>query len=609
MFKQRTLSQAIFTGLLLSSGAVTLPLLAEERDLKEYKTVDQAVKLKGVAGAGSSQSGKIGIRFDWKQADGPVIAEVESKSPGEKAGLRKGDLVEQINGVKIASREVLSQVQGGIEQGQSLKIQIKREGKGQEVKVEAGAWSNPYTTRPQVRLGLFFQAGKEEGTLVIRGVAPGGPGEKAGVKNGDQIVAVDGKKLTLTPGASLPLDDKKPGDLIKLSLLREGKAVTAEIKAELDQGDEKGGRGWNDRERRLFKKPAYNLAILTVEFADQAMNEKIKAADWEKQLFSASAYAEKNATGQKVYGSMNDYYLEQSCGKMKVEGKTFPPVKLEKKRMEYASATQRGGFLDKIMEKWTARDGDKVMEEFDGVFLLYAGGRAPVSRGNILWPHRAMLTHKGKRFSYFVCPEGGERMANISVMTHEFGHMLGLPDLYARPEVPDMEGLGLWCTMANGHGNEGRPVHFSAWCKEQLGWINPVVISPDVPQKLILSPIESSFKECFKIPVRADGTEYFLLENRAKKGFDKNLPADGLLIWRVVDGKPSLEESHGIAGPSGPSRYLNVVPFPSKANADFTPRTIPSSNPIKQGGQAVHITHIERLPDGRVIFQVGYEYY
>ena len=76
-------------------------------------------------------------------------------------------------------------------------------------------------------------------------------------------------------------------------------------------------------------------------------------------------------------------------------------------------------------------------------------------------------------------------MANISVFCHEFGHMLGLPDLYARPENPGSEGVGIWCAMSNQAGN-GRPQHFCAWCKEKLGWVKPTVIDPTVKQKLIL---------------------------------------------------------------------------------------------------------------------------
>jgi hypothetical protein len=198
-------------------------------------------------------------------------------------------------------------------------------------------------------------------------------------------------------------------------------------------------------------------------------------------------------------------------------------------------------------------------------------------------------------------------MTDISVACHESGHILGLPDLYARPEDPGSEGLGSWCVMSQQAGN-GRPQQMCAWCKEQLGWIKPAVIDPDVKQKLVLGPIEDSSRECYKILVKPDGSEYFLLENRAKKGFDASIPAEGLLIWRVAGNRPLLEESHGIDGPEGPSAFTTQVPFPSQSNDSFTPFTTPSSRSKLGGGKSVYITNIKRMSDGRISFWVGYDF-
>src|SRR5204863_1269601 len=103
------------------------------------------------------------------------------------------------------------------------------------------------------------------------------------------------------------------------------------------------------------------------------------------------------------------------------------------------------------------------------------------------------------------------------------------------------------------------------WSKEKLGWLTPTVIAPAVPQKLILGAVEDSPKECFKILVRPDGSEYLLLENRRKKGFDQSLPAEGLLVWRVVQNRPFLVESHGVEWPPGPRTFLTDVRYPSLA--------------------------------------------
>jgi hypothetical protein len=51
------------------------------------------------------------------------------------------------------------------------------------------------------------------------------------------------------------------------------------------------------------------------------------------------------------------------------------------------------------------------------------------------------------------------------------------------------------------------------------------------------------------------------------------------------------------------------VPFPSASNRSFTPYTIPNSRSDVGGGLPVYITNIERLPDGRIAFMVGYEFF
>ena len=186
--------------------------------------------------------------------------------------------------------------------------------------------------------------------------------------------------------------------------------------------------------------------------------------------------------------------------------------------------------------------------------------------------------------------------------------MLGLPSLAARRGSADSEGAGhLVCHVEHLHD---QPAATSdAWSKEKLGWLKPTVIDPTLEQKLILAPIEELPGECLKILVRSDGSEYFLLENRAKKGSDQDLPAEGLLIWRVVNDQPILEESHGVIGPAGPTSYLSAVPFPSPANHAFTPETLPSSRSPLGGGLPVSITNIRRLPDGRITFIIGQEYH
>src|SRR5262249_13616741 len=155
-------------------------------------------------------------------------------------------------------------------------------------------------------------------------------------------------------------------------------------------------------------------------------NPKISPKNWEEAMFSRGAYTKTSATGETVYGSLHDYYLEQSYGALKVDGKVFDYVEVSKKRGEYATG-DRFVLLTEAMDKLLAGEGRDALKDFDGVFFLSAGARYPAARGSLYWPHRASFNyHNERRWPYFICPEGGSRMTTISVFCHEFGHMLGL---------------------------------------------------------------------------------------------------------------------------------------------------------------------------------------
>jgi len=177
----------------------------------------------------------------------------------------------------------------------------------------------------------------------------------------------------------------------------------------------------------------------------------------------------------------------------------------------------------------------------------------------------------------------------IGVFCHEFGHTLGLPDLYDTDY--SSSGIGGWSVMAGGsyNGNSAKPAHFDAWCKWQLGWVTPENISSnkiahEFPQ------VETSG---YVARLWTNGwirEEFFLIENRQKIGFDEALPGEGLFIWHIdqsrwnntveykylvgleqADGLFQLESRPYINGDAGD-------PYPgSTNNREFSESTLPGS--------------------------------
>ena len=126
----------------------------------------------------------------------------------------------------------------------------------------------------------------------------------------------------------------------------------------------------------------------------------------------------------------------------------------------------------------------------------------------------------------------GAGITRIGVICHETGHFFGLPDLYDYSSTTD--GLGGWCLMAGGswNGADGEsPTHLSAWSKVFLGFAKTVPVHSKTG--LSLPRVEDNAV----VGMLRDGMsndEYFLIENRAKVGFD-NCPEinPGLLIYHV----------------------------------------------------------------------------
>ena len=141
----------------------------------------------------------------------------------------------------------------------------------------------------------------------------------------------------------------------------------------------------------------------------------------------------------------------------------------------------------------------------------------------------------------------------VGTFAHEFGHALGLPDLY-KTSSPTATRVGDWDIMDSGSWNNNghTPAHFSAWSKYFLGWVDPTIVTSGLINAT-LTQTETSSTGVYMIinstltagELPDSGTsEYFLVENRQKVGFDASLPGNGVLIWHIDNSVGSINSNN-----------------------------------------------------------------
>lgn len=178
--------------------------------------------------------------LELKDTSGVLVSNVRAGAAGEKAGLKRGDIITAVNGEKIEDSNILRNKVAGILPGTEVKITVLRDGTPQdltatldEYNVE-GAQNSPQapgndpSAQPQGgRLGLSLQPvtpqiAKQLGIdgndgLVVTDVDPSGPAGDAGVAKGDVILEVNRTAVKSTEDVQAALE--KAGDRPVLMLV------------------------------------------------------------------------------------------------------------------------------------------------------------------------------------------------------------------------------------------------------------------------------------------------------------------------------------------------------------------------------------------------------
>ena len=321
--------------------------------------------------------------------------------------------------------------------------------------------------------------------------------------------------------------------------------------------------------------------IILVNYTDRSFNDYVPdnytPIDFYEDMINGHDYngfTLSYGTNVECMGSVRDYYYDNSFQQFDPHFDVLGPVDVP-----FACTDAHQFNCDSIFfAALEALDPEVDFSQYDTdedgtadmVFFLVAGFGSDNSANDrdYLWPHMNNFTESpvldGVNFSLYACStnmtgEEGDfisynNVAGIGTICHEFSHCLGLPDFYDT----DAEGSGgtnrnypmTWSIMASGfRSNMGRnPVGYGLFERYALGFATPTLIEGE---GTITIPALERSNTGYRMNTANPG-EYFIVENRQRVKWDKNLAGPGMLIWRVDSSNVDVWENNLVN--SNPSR-------------------------------------------------------
>ena len=305
----------------------------------------------------------------------------------------------------------------------------------------------------------------------------------------------------------------------------------------------------------------HQLVVLAA-FKDRDFKEDHDATltTWDK-IFNAVNYTE-----DMYVGSVHDYFSAQSYGQFNL---MFDLVIVElpdgcqKYRSTYADDEFSQYMVDDIVDVLQTQDIDWSLYDWDGdafvdqLLIIYAGeGMNASKEKDTIWPHQWWLSHhlnletedKNDYRSYrtvnnvdkeyyidcYCCVQefvdyGGIKTP-FGTICHEYSHCFGFPDFYYGSGT---KVVAEWDLMDYGIYNEYgfRPCNYSAHERMLMGWLTPIELTDSTR----VTDMPALCNEPRAYLIRNDGAEneYYIIENRQRRGWDENLPSSGILIFHV----------------------------------------------------------------------------
>jgi len=265
---------------------------------------------------------------------------------------------------------------------------------------------------------------------------------------------------------------------------------------------------------------------------------------------------------RRIFQDVNAYFREVSYNLVSIEGYATNWIMLPKSTVtygisEWGSPSERRRAFER--DAIGVADDSVDYSRYDVVFIIAAG------RGTVWAYSTTAMVRTNDNVTVEAITVQTEYTA-WGTFAHEFGHQLGLPDLYdytvaAKPGVYLEAAIhvGPYCLMSR---STERPLMLG-WSKLTLGWLPPSnvqIAQPGDIKSVKIRPHRSLSNETMLLKIQISSKQYYLVEVRERTGYDSVLPDSGVLITFVDE----LVESG-----QGPVRLIDANPTKSLDDAPF----------------------------------------
>lgn len=297
------------------------------------------------------------------------------------------------------------------------------------------------------------------------------------------------------------------------------------------------------------------IPVIMAQFSDVSFQDTMTIEKLTRQ-FNTEGYHEDSSLQP---GSVKDYFVDNSNGLFTPTFDVVAKVTLSNSYSYYGANSSSGSDANayamvKEAISLAVSEGVDFSKYYvdsyvPNIIVYYAGlGEATGGDENTIWPHECEMTGSycimsSYSFkSYFVGNElygtsSSNRMMGMGVFVHEFGHAMGLPDLYDTVgNYSNDYPWGYWSVMDLGcySGSSYAPIGYSAYERSFLGWRDIRELT-EAEAVTLGDPndAESEAAVLFRNP--SENNEYFILENR-QPGTWYSTP-EGLMVSRIAFSK------------------------------------------------------------------------